>query len=76
MTDTTYRYVNRPVALDAAPLIANADLRAAAFAHVLEIWARSERAAAVEFATHCPSLTDAQRQALVRRLSAPRDTNR
>ncbi len=69
-TDTTYRYVNRKVALDALPLIAHPELRAQAFEHVVEIWARTEREAAVAFVERTPALTAAQKQALVARLRA------
>ena len=72
VTDTTYRYVDRAIVLAAAPLIKDSDLRAKAFEHVLEIWSRTEREAAVDFTTRCPSLTDGQKQAIVSRISARR----
>ena len=72
VTDTTYRYVNRGVALEAAPLIADPELRAHAFAHVLEIWARTERAAALAFLEKTPALTAEQKAALAKKLPPPR----
>jgi len=71
-TDTTYRYVNRKIALDALPLIANPELRAQAFEHVVEIWARTERDAAVAFVARTPALSAEQKQALVAKLHARR----
>lgn len=70
VTDTTYRYVNRPVALEGAPLIKNPTLRANAFLHVLEIWARSERPAALAFLEKTPALTAEQKTALAAKLKA------
>lgn len=68
VTDTTYRYVDRPVALAAAPLLHDPALRADAFYHVLEIWARQDRAAAIAFAEKTPALTAEQKAALIARL--------
>jgi hypothetical protein len=67
-TDTTYRYVNRPVALESLSLIKDPDLRLKAFEHVLEIWARTEKKAAIGFANASPLLTPEQKNELVRRL--------
>jgi hypothetical protein len=74
VTDTTYRYVNREVALAAAPLISDPELRAQAFTHVLEIWARTERAAVLAFLEKTPALTAEQKAALVKKLPPPRGT--
>lgn len=69
-TDTTYRYVNRKVALDALPVISNPALRAQAFEHVVEIWARTERDAAVAFVERTPALSAEQKRTLVAKLRA------
>jgi hypothetical protein len=69
-TDTTYRYVNRPVALDALPLIADPMLRAAAFDHVVLIWARQNPADAARFLTASPALTAAQKEPILNKISA------
>lgn len=55
--DTTYRYVNRPVALEAAALIHDSTLRAAAFEHVLEIWSRTQRDEALAYLDASSALT-------------------
>jgi len=70
-TDTTYRYGQRKIALDALPRIENPDLRVQAFDHVLEIWARTERDAAVAFAQASPALNAEQKAAVIGKL-APR----
>jgi hypothetical protein len=68
VTDTTYRYVNRDLALAAAPLIQNSELRAKAFEHVVEIWGRTERAAAISFIEKTPALTAEQKREIVKKL--------
>lgn len=65
VTDTTYRYVNRAIALAAAPLIADPRLRAKAFDHVVGIWARTQRDDAVAFVEQCQALTPGQRNAIL-----------
>ena len=72
VTDTTFRYVNRPVALDAAPLIHDPDLRAKAFEHVAEIWARTQRAAAVDFIEGSHALDASQKKAITQRIGGRR----
>lgn len=67
-TDTTYRYVQREIALEAAPLIQDFELRAAAIEHVVEIWARTERAAAIAFVEQSTALTQHQKNAIVKKL--------
>lgn len=67
-TDTTYRYVNRPVALDSAPLIAEPKLRALAYEHILGIWAREDKAAARKFLEECPALTEEQKAEVAKAL--------
>jgi hypothetical protein len=69
-TDTTYRYVQRPIAVDALPLIKDPELRAQAFAHVVEIWSRSERDAALAFVERTPALSAQQKHALLAELRA------
>ncbi|HUR59341.1 MAG TPA: heparin lyase I family protein [Opitutaceae bacterium] len=68
VTDTTYRYVRREIALEAAPLIQEPALRAKAFEHVVEIWARTEPEAAARFVEKSPALTGEQKQAMVGRI--------
>lgn len=70
VTDTTYRYVNRPVALAGAALISEPALRANAFLHVLEIWARSDRPGALVFLEKTPALTAEQKLVLAAKLKA------
>jgi hypothetical protein len=74
-TDTTYRYVNRTVALDAAPLITNPALRAAAFEHVVLIWARQKPAEAAAFINEVPSLDPAQKKAITAKINGRRGGN-
>ena len=69
-TDTTYRYVNRGIALDAAPLITSPALRAAAFEHVVLIWARQNSADAARFLTASPALTAAQKEPILKAIAA------
>ncbi len=68
VTDTTYRYVRRDIALEAAPLIHDSALRAQALTHVLEIWARTEGEAARAFLEQTPALTPEQKAALTAKL--------
>jgi hypothetical protein len=68
VTDTTYRYVRREIALEAAPLIKDSELRAKAFEHVVEIWSRTEPDAAAKFVEKCPALTAEQKRAIVGRI--------
>ena len=63
-TDTTYRYVRRPVALAALPLIKDSELRARAFAHVVEIWSRQDAAAAADFLEKTDALSTPQKKAV------------
>jgi hypothetical protein len=67
-TDTTYRYVNRPVALEAASLVQDGGLRVKAFEHVTEIWARQERADAIAFIEKSSALTAEQKKAVIEKL--------
>ncbi len=67
-TDTTYRYVNRRFALEGAALIQDAALRAAAFEHVVLIWAREKPDEAIAFVKKCPALTAAQREKILDKL--------
>jgi hypothetical protein len=69
-TDTTYRYVNRDIALAAAPLITRPALRAAAFEHIVLIWARQNPTAAAYFLTASPALTVAQKEPILRKIPA------
>jgi hypothetical protein len=71
VTDTTFRYVNRPTALAAAPLIVDRELRRLAFEHVLEIWARAERGPALQFLEATPSLAPAEKVAVRAKLQPP-----
>lgn len=71
-TDTTYRYVNRRIALDGAALISRAVLRAAAFEHVVLIWARTEPAAAAGFLAATPALSAEQKQTIREKFSTVR----
>jgi hypothetical protein len=66
-TDTTYRYVNRPIALDAAGLITASELRGRAFEHVVEIWARDQREAAHDYVNKSAALTAEQKHAILAR---------
>jgi len=61
-----------PVALDAAPLIHDPDLRAKAFEHVAEIWARTQRAAAVDFIEGSHALDASQKKAITQRIGGRR----
>ncbi len=69
-TDTTYRYVNRPVALSVASLISDPALRALAFEHVVSIWNRTKPAEAAAYVETCASLSPAQKEALLKKLRA------
>jgi hypothetical protein len=71
VTDTTYRYVNRPIALAAAPLIVDRELRRQAFEHVLEIWARADREAALQFLDAMASLAAEDKVVLRTKLQPP-----
>ncbi len=71
-TDTTYRYVNRRLALEGAALIKDANLRAAAFEHVARIWGRDNADAAAAFIQKSPALTAAQKAVIVDRLPTRR----
>jgi len=66
-TDTTYRYVNRPIALDAAALIVQPELRAAAFDHVVLIWARHSADEAARFLAGTSALTADQKASILRK---------
>lgn len=70
MTDTTYRYVQRDLALAALPLMADPAPRAKAFEHVVEIWARTERAAALSFVEQSSALSVEQKKTIVAKLRA------
>ena len=72
VTDTTFRYVNRTVALDAALLIHDPDLRAKAFEHVTEIWARTQRDAAIDFIERSHALNDSQKKAILHSIGGRR----
>jgi hypothetical protein len=67
-TDTTFRYVNRELALAAPPLIQDSDLRAKAFAHVLEIWSREDAVGARAYLENIPSLSAEQKQEIGQKL--------
>jgi len=71
-TDTTYRYVNRHFALEGAALIQEPALRAAAFEHVVLIWARDQPGDAIAFVKKCPALTAAQREKILDKLPTRR----
>ncbi len=71
-TDTTYRYVNRPVALDALPLISDPALRAAAFDHVTLIWARQFPDDAAKFVAGTAALSVPQKDAIIAKIRRPR----
>lgn len=68
VTDTTYRYVKRDLALTAVPLIKDPELRARAYEHVLEIWARTDADAAAAFLERSAALAPAQKTAIAARL--------
>jgi hypothetical protein len=71
-TDTTYRYVNRTVALDAAPLITDPELRAQAFDHVVLIWARQHPDEARTFLKQTPALTAVQKKTITDKIRGGR----
>jgi hypothetical protein len=69
-TDTTYRYVNRPVALNAASLITDPARRALAFEHVTLIWNRANPDEAAAYVAASTALSPAQKEALLKKLRA------
>jgi hypothetical protein len=69
-TDTTYRYVNRPVALNAASLITDPTRRALAFEHVTLIWNRANPTEADAYVAASTALSPAQKEALLKKLRA------
>lgn len=71
-TDTTYRYVNRRLALEGAALIKDPTLRAAAFEHVALIWGRENADAAAAFIRRSPALTASQKDAITDKLPTRR----
>lgn len=73
VTDATYRYVNRPLALEGAALISNPKLRADAFEHVTEIWSRQNPDAAIKYVQASPALNASHKAAIMERLTARRD---
>jgi hypothetical protein len=71
-TDTTLRYVRRPLALEGAAIIADRSLRAQALEHVVLIWARSEPAQAARYVRESGALTDEQKKTLLEKIDARR----
>lgn len=69
-TDTTYRYVNHPVALAALPQVADPTLRAAAFETVLLIWGRQGADDSLRILDETPALTAAQKEPIRQKLRA------
>ncbi len=70
-TDTTYRYVQRRIALEAAALTHSEKLRTSAFEHVVEIWGRTEPEAARAFLEKSPALSEEQKRLVAARLPPP-----
>jgi len=71
-TDTTLRYVRRPLALEGAATIANPDLRAQALEHVVLIWARTEPAEAARYVRGESVLNDEQKKSLLEKIDVRR----
>jgi hypothetical protein len=71
-TDTTLRYVRRPLALEGAAIIADRSLRAQALEHVVLIWARSEPAQAARYVRESGALTDEQKKTLLEKIDVRR----
>lgn len=69
-TDTTYRYVNRPIALDAAARIVNPQRRALAFEQIVLIWARNSAAEATDFVAKTPALNAEQKKTITEKIRA------
>lgn len=69
-TDTTLRYVRRPLALEGAATIGEPSLRGQALEHVVLIWARSEPAEAGRYIQKSSALTEKQRNALLEKIDA------
>lgn len=67
-TDTTYRYINRPLALQSLPLIADSELRSHAIEHVIEIWSRRESGNARRYVTESELLTPEQKKRILARI--------
>ncbi|MDO8544002.1 MAG: heparin lyase I family protein [Opitutaceae bacterium] len=72
VTDTTYRYVQRSLALEAIPLIVDRELRANAMEHVAEIWSRAELERATDHVQQSPALAADQKKKIVERIRALR----
>ena len=71
-TDTTLRYVRRPLALEGAAAIADPALRGQALEHVVLIWARSESVQAAHYVRESAALTDEQKNALLEKIDVRR----
>jgi hypothetical protein len=67
-TDTTFRYVNRPIALQGAAMISARPLRLDAFEEVTGIWARRDAAAAAQFIRQTPALDSTEKEAALQKL--------
>lgn len=67
-TDTTHRYVRRPIALAALPLISDAELRFQAVDHVVMIWGRKETAETARYVEQKAPLSAEQKAVLLQKL--------